>query len=138
MSLRIFLAHSIAHTDAEIADFKQAILECLGHAGVDDAEIVEGREDFKANFATAGGWRGWPHDVVTRRDYMTQEPVYGAFVLPGRTCGKATGQILEYAIERGRDVLVLDGGLWDVRSVRCMDSQDAKNGWVAETTDLLA
>lgn len=137
--MRLFLAHSISHSDNEIEQFKSDIRAIFAFADMPDVEIVEGREDFKANFATAGGWRGWPHDVVTRRDYLTQDYVYTAFVVPGLWMGKATGQMLEYAAERGRPIFSLgDDGLRAVTKVSLFDSQDAKTGWKAEVGELMA
>jgi len=136
--VRVFLAHSIAHSDAEIAQFKADIRKIFVAAGIEESAIVEGREDFKENFATAGGWRGWPHDVVTRRDYLTGENVYDGFILPGYTMGKATGQMLEYAKDRGRDVFALtESGLFDVTAIICEDSSNAKTGWHAQLGEKL-
>lgn len=141
--MKVFLAHSIHDSEDSIVEMQRIITMLFRDYADADVEVVPGRDDFKENFASAGGWRGWPVDVVTRCDYMTREPIYAAIVVPAQCVGKATAQIIETALDKNRPVLYLHNGyddahdmtldLMHVVALDCEDSQNAKSGWCIRT-----
>ncbi len=136
--MNVFLAHSIHDSDNAISSMQQELTALFRAEGIEDAiDVIPGRDDFKEHFASAGGWRGWPVDVATRRQYLTHGYFYDAFVTPHEYVGKATAQIIEYALDNSRPVLFLrDETLFVVTSLECVDAQDAKAGWKVRTNVL--
>lgn len=110
--MRIFLAHPKNMPDEQIDELKAQASAALSSEVDEELVFVLGREDFAENFATAGGWRGWPRDVIDRIDFNTRRPWYTALlVVPHDTVGKATAEMVEYALEKRKPVLTLIDGV---------------------------
>lgn len=126
----------ILHTKADGAN--QPLLDGyqeLIRAHHPDADLVLARDDFLANAANLGGWPAWMLDIATRIDYDTGMRFFDAFVVPGRTTGKATAGILRHLADDPRPVWVLDmddGLLKPVVGVTQV-STSVTDGWSLET-----
>ena len=130
---RFFFAHSANDSDETIDSRRGKILALLEAEGI-EGDLVNGRDDFRENAPSNGGWRGWPADVVYRQDWTTGGPYFQGFIAGSREIGKATAEILFRAMQEGRPVYVLtdDDALAEVSKVNCFDSQDSAAGWVLE------
>jgi hypothetical protein len=99
--------------------------------------VVPGRDDFRIN--CRGDWEAWGKSIITRRDAMTQAVFYDFIVLPGLVVGRATAQIVDYAVRAGRPVFMLVGMaanpdcLLRVTQVYPYDPDDWQGGFRCET-----
>lgn len=127
---RFFFAHSANDSDETIEARRSRIAGILEAEGI-VGDLVNGRDDFREHAPGAGGWRGWPADVVYRQDWTTGGPYFSGFIAGSMDVGKATAEILFRALQEGRPVYALtdDDGLVEVSTVECHDSQDSASGW---------
>ena len=134
---RIFAAHPIALSDEALVALKAEIVEACKGAFSHDVEVILGRDSFRDDFATHGGWAGWVRWVGegTVATFGGIQPTFHAYVVgPGPTVGKATAEFLQRALRAGRPVFVLsERQLWPARSVTLYDREDMRGGWVVES-----
>lgn len=139
--MRIFLAHPKSFNDEEIDLWTQTVKEQF-RSEYPDLEVVPGRDDYFQNAPTAGTWKAWAQDVVTRIDGTTREPWYDVIVSPHRLVGGATRLIAAYALHANRPVLIVEENQNDmgarieiarVREVVEIDGEDYHSGWLLET-----
>lgn len=96
--------------------------------------IVRAEDDYRDHFARCGGWEAWCRDVGQGVDYMFRTPRYNCIVCTQRQVGKATADIVRFALEGMRMVVaVREGGGFDrVYRVATLDANDYKAGWWLE------
>lgn len=127
--MRALFLHAKAMSDEDI-DLNCSMLKTkLENENFENVSVVSGRDDFKDNAATAGGWQGWPRDLISRTDSETYEPFYDLFVVPGKTCGKGTAAIVKLALEAERPVVWWDSEDTFYEVAECAFLGDNKNFW---------
>lgn len=86
------------------------------------AVVVTAGDEFKASFASCGGWKGWPRWVSSRFD---------GIVLPTKDMGKATFQIAEACFAAGKSVVLMteDGDFKKVARVQVYETDAEKQDW---------
>lgn len=100
-------------------------------------EVTTARSSFMAfekKYGTPVNWRRW-FDLVTGNTapFGLAEPTFHVFIVaPESVVGKATKDIVEMALRKGRVVLRLtpDQTLEKVTKVVAIDPQNFKRGWV--------
>lgn len=129
--IRVLFCHSKGESDllALCGNVKYAMATMLDLTP-DDIEVITAQDDFLANALSAGGWMGWPRDVVYRLHVDTLEPYYDAFVLPKDIFGKGTAGVIAEAFAAGRDVFYMaENKLIQARCLKTNDSSDWFGGW---------
>mgnify|MGYP003641878585 CR=1 FL=1 len=143
-TIRAFYAHpsgedakSIARVSISIRKLVRARGEL---AGKDlKVSVISGRDDFRIN--CRGDWGIWAKSVVKRQHAITRKPYYDFFVVPGECVGRATAQIVDYAIKSGRPVfLIKDKGeegakLERITQVYPYDVEDWQGGFRCEVPE---
>ena len=138
--MRIFLAHPKSFNDEEIDLWTQTVKEQF-RGEYPDLEVVTGRDDYFQNAPTAGTWKAWAQDVVTRIDSTTRDPWFDVIVSPTSYVGGATRLIVAYALSANRPVLLVTENQNDtgtrieierVRELIEIDSKDYNKGWMLE------
>jgi hypothetical protein len=141
---RIFLAHAKNDTEESISEWKAEIEKMFRAADILDAKVVLGREDYTMHAASAGSFDGWARDVGTRKDLSTGGFYYAAFVCPQTHVGKATAQIILFALHSKIPCFLLeqvreereDKPEWHlarVNQVVVEDPDDYRSGWWLDT-----
>lgn len=139
--MRIFLAHPKSFSDEQIAYWiNETVKQFSGE--YPEITVISGRDDYMQNAPSAGTWKAWAQDVVTRMDSSTREPWYDVIVSPGSLVGGATRLIAAYALSADRPVLVISENQADtgariemarVREVVEIDPKDYVGGWLLDT-----
>lgn len=129
--VRVFYAHGSNEDPGKIkgdALSLRKLLESKFQPG-EIIVVVPGRRDFAANFT--GDWNAWTGGVINRKSIVTGEPVYKIFVTPNETCGRATAQLLNTAIDNERAVFHWNKEtvLERVENVCCVDPEDWSGGY---------
>lgn len=134
-TIRAFIAHSKG-TDAEaLPALRHQIVAALQReatAAGSDAAITAtlGREHHAQHFKRCGSWDAWARDVALGVHPVTRQPVHDLIVVPAGPVGKATAEIVRYALEaRVRVVEYCNGTFRKVKSITALDDQDYKAGW---------
>ena len=106
--VRVFYAHGSNEDPKDIKRETLALREFLKpkFQSGEIIVVVPGRRDFAANFT--GDWSAWTNGVVSRKSIVTGEPVYKIFITPNETCGRATAQLLNTALDSKRAVFHWD------------------------------
>lgn len=136
---RIFLAHPISVQEERLNELKVEVAKAIVAAnltGGEEFDLVLGRDDHAARFALEGGWQGWIHSVAegVYTSLAGVEPrFHGYVVAPSQAVGKATAEILQKAMRRGKLVVYLSeqGELKRVSRVMQVDREDFRAGWIA-------
>ena len=129
MQYRAFLAHKRTTEDKKIDQLVAGATLLLRDKGVDFAQVIAGRDDFKSRSAALGGWQGWARDVATGEDEYGN-PSFHAIIVPSEVIGKATAGIVQDALDADKAVYFwLKGELVWVTSVKNIDPEDWKEGW---------
>lgn len=129
MQYRAFLAHKRTTEDKKIDQLVAGATLLLRDKGVDFAQVIAGRDDFKSRSAALGGWQGWARDVATGEDEYGN-PSFHAIIVPSEVIGKATAGIVQDALDADKAVYFWRKGelVW-VTSVKNIDPEDWKEGW---------
>lgn len=110
--LRIFVAHKISDSDADIDAWCQAVSDRFRAVHPGPVQVTSGRDDFRFRSRPAGGWAGWANSVSTGTN-LDGTPRYHVIVVPAAsgTPGRATQYIIREAALAHKDVLelALDG-----------------------------
>lgn len=124
---RVFFAHRKNEDRFSIEEALEAAAHLLGP----DTHIVSGVRDWEDHFGRCGGWTGWTRDVAQGVDYLTRAPRYDAFIVPDADIGKATRDIVAFALDVKKPVLYWQpGGVASrVVGVAPNESGDWKAGW---------
>jgi hypothetical protein len=140
---RIFLAHAKNDSDESISGWKNAVEKMFRDADILDVQVILGRDDYMKFAASAGSFDGWSRDVGTRKDLSTGKFYYSAFVCPQTHIGKATAQIVLFALHSKIPVFKLentaegaDEPAWElarVNQVVVEDPDDYRSGWWLDT-----
>ena len=142
--IRAFYAHPSGEDTKSIARVSISIRELVRArgelAGKDlRVSVISGRDDFRIN--CRGDWGVWAKSVVKRQHAITRKPYYDFIVIPGVCVGRATAQIVDYAIKGGRPVfLIKDRGegkaqLERVTQVYPYDVEDWQEGFRCEVPE---
>lgn len=128
--MKVFLAH----TKGEPAlDGLVATLTTVLRRQVDNVRVVTGHQDYKNRFGAAGGWTAWAKSVGAGT--VGGDPRYDAIVVPESvSIGRATAQIVQFALDARRLVVVWDrtAGEKPLKRVRALETIDPENwraGW---------
>jgi len=134
--VRVFLAHPKGDTPTPV-DMQRLrdSFHRLGMPGALDPQLVvyvTGEEDFSVNFQRYGGWNGWTQSVGAGKEYQGNAivPRFDLIVvLPSQHVGRATADIVNYAVSNQRPVFFFDG--MKIATVRgaVANGGDFKNGW---------
>lgn len=109
-TFRAFYGHS-ANEPTDVVDktckeLRNLLLKKFTTAGKGTkVSVIPGRDDFRIN--CRGDWNAWGKSIVARRDAMTQQPYYDFIIIPGSVVGRATAQIVEWAVQVGRPVFMM-------------------------------
>lgn len=134
MKCRAFLAHKRATNDKRIDQMVAGATLLLRDRGADFAQVVAGRDDFKARSASLGGWKPWQRDVATGQDEYGIA-TFDAIIVPDLQIGKATAEMVRAAIGVQRRVYFWrKGELVPVVGVETVDANDWKEGWILQLT----
>ena len=109
--INVFFAHpsgmSNQAIDKSARELRGLLKERSTKAGRDlRISVIPGRDDFKLHFK--GDWSAWAQGVLTRKDSITLKRHYSMVITPEEQVGKATGEIIEKALELGRPVFLYD------------------------------
>ncbi len=133
MKCRAFLAHKRATNDKRIDQMVAGATLLLRDQGADFAQVVAGRDDFKARSASLGGWKPWQRDVATGADEYGN-PSFHAIIVPDLQIGKATAEMVRDAIGSERAVYFwCKSELVPVVGIETVDAEDWKEGWRLQT-----
>lgn len=134
----VFLAHPSGMDDAVLAalrDEVKAAMEPLLEPGM-TITVTTGKEDHTSRFGMCGGWPGWIQSVAegTVTGLEGVRHLFDAYVVaPSETMGKATAEIIDRALTRGKAVFLYRGGIFRAgRTVVEIDRRDLRGGWVLE------
>jgi len=130
MIYRFFFAHPKAMAADEITNTRTALLQWMKVKQPEIAiELTSGRDDYDRHFARCGSWDSWAEDVATGIDYMSREPRFHGFIVPGKSVGAATARILRSALSARKPVWIWTGaGLVPVYSLSRVGTS-FKDGW---------
>jgi len=80
-------------------------------------------------FAQCGSWASWISRIAVGRDYLSQTPIYSRFFCITETLGKANAEIINQALEAGKECSFFDGK--EIHSIVSIHrySDDWSNGW---------
>ena len=131
--INVFFAHpsgmSTQAIDKSSQELRALLKERSAKAGRNlRISVIPGRDDFKLHFK--GDWSAWAQSVLTRKDSITLKRHYSMIITPEEQIGKATGEIIEKALELGRPVFLYDQGtLRKVTDIYLMDPDDWQGGF---------
>jgi len=132
MAYHVFLATPKGMEEAEIEKYYASVVEKFVPA-LDGIEllVVKAEDDYREHFARCGSWEAWTRDVGQGVDYLFRTPRYNCIVCVQQSIGKATADIVRYALEGNRMVVLANesGGFDRVTRVDEMDSQNYRSGW---------
>ncbi len=132
MAYNVFLATPKGMDEDEVQKFYDSVVEKFTPA-LDGIELVlvKAEDDYREHFGRCGGWEAWTRDVGQGVDYMFRTPRYNCIVCVSQAVGKATADIVRFALEGNRMVVLANptGGFDRVWSVQEMDSQNYRSGW---------
>ena len=132
MAYHVFLATPKGMEGAEIEKYYAAVVEKFVPA-LDGIEllVVKAEDDYREHFSRCGSWEAWTKDVGQGVDYLFRTPRYNCIVCVQQSVGKATADIVRYALEGNRMVVLANesGGFDRVTHVDEMDSQNYRSGW---------
>jgi hypothetical protein len=129
---RVFYASAKGANPAEIIDECSRIRALLSDVLGEEVKVVAAHEEWADSFASVGSWEGWTRQVATGRLFPSYEPRYHFFVAPSAYVGKATGQILQMALEDRKRVLLWPPNSMDPQQVERVEEEDPQNythGW---------
>ena len=126
--MRFFYAHPASDPPDILHSDRERLSELLTKRGAESVRITLGRKDFETNFK--GDWGAWAQSIVSRVHSVTRKPRYGAIIIPGERCGRATAQVVRAALEAGRPVFLWDRehSLKKVCGVTMVDPDDWATG----------
>ena len=133
---RYFYGHQrgdgVEEVDAAVKHLT-AILE--KHSGGNPVEVVPGRDDYMKRFKGSGGWAGWQRSVAIGA-WADGTPFFDGFVIPAGFLGRATGSILEQALQAGKPAVLWKAGdqFERIKRVFATNKDDWKSGWDVETS----
>lgn len=133
--MRFFYGHQKGDSDAEIDEAVKHLAEILKAHVPGSVEVVPGRDDFKTRFKGAGGWAGWQRSAALGRS-ADGSPLFDGFVIPAGFLGRATGSILEQALQAGKPAVLWKAGdqFERIKRVFATNKDDWKAGWDVETS----
>ena len=92
-------------------------------------EVETTNQAYDALFARCGSWASWISHIAVGRDYLSQQPIYSRFFCITETLGKANAEIINQALEAGKECYFFDGKeKYSIMSVY-RHSDDWSNGW---------
>jgi hypothetical protein len=96
--------------------------------------VVKAEDDYREHFGRCGGWDAWARDVGLGVDYLARTPRYNCIACVQSTVGKATAEIVRYALEGNRMVVCLrpNGRVARVFGVRADDTNNYVSGWTLQ------
>jgi len=103
--------------------------------------VCQAKTVFDEKFKDIGGWSGYAAYVGAGVNYNTREPIFATICCVQRQVGKATGQIVETALEAGKEVFTLlmeedESHLYAVYRFHSMDPENWKSGWTLDLTEI--
>lgn len=129
--LRVFLAHPKAWSDMTIDEACEQVQEDLAHATWLQFEVTAGRDCFRDNFRSWGGWNGWAREVAIGRD-MNEQYNFDVLVVPSSPLvGKATAGMVEMALAERKPVVFWHAtfGVARVDRLSVNDNKNWQSGW---------
>jgi len=125
VAMRIFIGHAKGHAeDAHVAHVAAEI-----QARVPGAVPVLSRDEWQRSFALSGSWDAWVRDVGAGCDWQGC-PTFDGYVVMTEQIGRATAQIVSYALAAGRDVLYWPRGAHAPVPVRAIEAVPGEDSWL--------
>ncbi len=128
---RVLVMDPMSASSAEVESAKSAIINGLKTAAPHVSVIcVLGTEEKDRSFKDHGSWPAWCTHVATGIDYQERTPIFNAVAVMSESVGKATGSIMQQALDARRMGLLVEKGLLRrVTHVEIVDSEDWQSGW---------
>ena len=124
--MNVFLALPKSTPESKSEDYCREIMRLFSNK----VTVTTSGDDFKANFADAGGWDAWTTSVAEGIDFVSRKPKYEAIICVERVIGKATAQIVKKSLNSKKTVIILeDGGVRQITNVVENDSNNWISGW---------
>jgi hypothetical protein len=103
--------------------------------------VCQAKDVFEDKFKDIGGWSGYASYVGGGVDYNSRVPIFATICCVQRQVGRATGQIVETALEVGKEVFALliqedKAHLYSVYRFSSVDPENWKSGWALELTEI--
>jgi hypothetical protein len=130
--IRAFYAAAKGANPVEVIDECSRTRAMLSEAFSEEVKVVAAHEEWAETFASVGSWEGWTRQVATGLLFPAYEPRYHVFIVPTTYVGKATGQILQMALDERKRVLLWPPGSVDPQLVERIEEEDPGNfthGW---------
>lgn len=132
----LFLANGRHDDEATLTTYSESLRACARTIAPTGGSIITARDFHTARFQAAGGWPGYIAEVVSGRDFNTQQPHCDAIVLPVRDIGKGNRDIVAGCLAVSKPVYLLeDGKLARVARITCVDGRNFQSGWRVTTID---
>ena len=128
--IRIFYAHPSTESPKQIKEDTKRLIELIGErlesrsGTLPKIAVISGRRDFQSFYR--GDWSDWAKSVVERVDSMTRKRAYAFFIIRTETCGRATANIIQFALAKKRQVFWWDGDSTFIR-VEKIEVSDPEN-----------
>jgi hypothetical protein len=128
---RVLVMDSMSDSPSDVEAAKSAIINGLKTAAPHINVIcVLGTEEKDRSFKDHGSWDAWCTHLATGINYQERTPLFNAIAVMSEFVGKATGSIMEQALDARRmGLLVEKRCLRRITHVEVTDSEDWKSGW---------